>query len=940
MKIKTRVVIVVLLLNLFCGNLCMSIGKSIIVNNKESSTSTEYVSDKVVEEPIILDGTITDYYANGEAVNRGSSTNPLPPEISTNSHPLTKDDSLLIKLEEIAALPNEPDQGWVYDDVGENFSAVTDLFGEQQLYENLWGEFSTAYSTLYPDRLFLLSQGYGGYTSDIATGDVDGDGLDEVIVATDDDYLEIYDDAYANYFKGSILLENLPEPVNDNLGYNPSAWKIDLLKTIAVGDVDGDGIDEIAIVRSFLSGIIEWEIIDPRIPPYDLIRFELWLTISLWVFDVVEWDFIGAGISVITAKLPSAASYQQHTHQYINLSMEPEVALGDVDGDGLDEIIIGYCFGIYPSVEIVSDSDIYIFDDFNHGFARIWHKDLEFDCQFSKNEFSYFLHDIDIVCGDFDGDKKDEIAFAAIPYNGYNCEGALLIIDDSVMGILGQYGEVAEFRTGNPDNEWEQRIPIACGDIDGDGRDEIGLVRSFMTEYKMRELFIYEFSQGNYSLRNSFNSSDWDFLDFIFTMGDVDCDGLAELVFSGRYGNYVVDDANAEFAHIMNNTAGILGLLACGDFDGDGMRLKYTGENWRKTAPPGLIVALAAPPVYTGIVQNYDWSWSAFGKAASTSTANTTEVGTTVSSTVSFEQTFDYLFFEIFSFSWSRTWGREFTLTNTKIKTAVQEISYSSGCWIDSVIYHSTDYQSYKYEITHHPFNTSLIGHFINLNIPYPPNILKTSMDYFDSHYNQTVRLETYNHTIGCPWTYPARYETSNIASECLTSGEPISVGQGTGNNVVTIEIGELSEYGITDTHFSDYSAGAAVFGLGFTISRGISDSKCYETSIGKSCIYEGSVGDILNGAIFEELQYSFGIFIYYVTHSDGFSYQVINYYVEGAKPYYPANIDDFFVNNWWWLTGVGVGIVGLAIIIHKYGFGQTRKSKTKNKEKTYNKNR
>ena len=892
MNIKTKVVIVGLLLNLFCSSLCMSIGKSIIVSNKETSTSTEYVSDKVVEEPIILDGTITDYYANGEAVNRGSSTNPLPAEISTNSLPLTKNDSLLIKLEEIAALPNEPDQGWVYDDVGENFSAVNDLFSEHQLYDNLWG-----------DRIIIFNNqlhlGFGGFTSDIATGDVDGDGLDEVIVATDDDYLEIYDDANNNYSKRSILFENLPEPVYEEGGYDPSAWKIDFLKTIAVGDVDGDGIDEIAIARSFLGGRIEH--------PFGLFLdlSDASITIYFWVFDVVEWDFIGSGIEVITAKFSADSA----------LSMEPEVALGDVDGDGLDEIIIGYCFGGPLTAKV---SDIHIFDDFNHGFAWIWDDILEFDCQYPKNEFSGILQEIDIVCGDFDGDKKDEIAFAATPYDGYRCEADLLIIDDSLMGIVGQYGEVAELKIGGSDiiwNEWQQRLPIACGDIDGDGKDEIGLTRSFMTDRQTRVLHIYEFSQGNYTLRNYFNSSDWDFIDCIFTMGDVDCDGLAELAFSGRHGNYVVDDANAGFTLIMNKSDGNLGLLACGDFDGDGMRLKYTGENWRNTAPPALIVALAAPPVYTGIIQNYDWSWSAFGKATSISTANTSEVSTTVSSTISFKQSLSY-FIEFFSFSWSRTWGREFTLTNTKIKTAVQAISYSSGCWIDSTIYHLTDYQSYKYEITHHPFNTTLIGQFITLDIPYTPNILKTSMDYFDSHYNQTVRSETYNHTIGQPWTYPARNETSNIASECLTSGEPISVGQGTGNNVVTIEIGELSEYGITDTHFSDYSAGAAVCGFGYSYSEGISNSKCYEISIGKSCIYEGSVGDIRNVATFEELQYSFGIFIYYVTHSDGFTYQVINYYVEGAKPYYPANIKVFFVNNWEWLTGVGVGIVGLAIII------------------------
>ncbi|MCE7744778.1 MAG: hypothetical protein GPJ52_06550, partial [Candidatus Heimdallarchaeota archaeon] len=528
MNIKTKVVIVGLLLNLFCSSLCMSIGKSIIVRNKEISTSTEYVSDKVVEEPIILDGTITDYYANGEAVNRGSSTNPLPTEISTNSLPLTKNDSLLIKLEEIAVLPNEPDQGWVYDDVGENFSAVTDLFSEHQLYDNLWG-----------DRIWVKSYqlhlGFGGFTSDIATGDVDGDGLDEVIVATDDDYLEIYDDANHNYSNRSILFEDLPEPVYEDGGYDPSAWKIDFLKTIAVGDVDGDGIDEIVIARSFLGGSITDSLFGINV-------YNAYITIYFWVFDAVEWDFIGSGIEVITAKFRLDSP----------LSMEPEVALGDVDGDGLDEIIIGYCFGGYLAAKV---SDIHIFDDFNHGFARIWD---------------------DILDGDFDGDKKDEIAFAATPYDGYRCEADLLIIDDSLMGIVGQYGKVAELKIGASDTEfqeWQQRLPIACGDIDGDGKDEIGVTRSFMSDRQTRVLKIFEFSQGNYTLRNSFNSSDWDFIDCIFTMGDVDCDGLAELAFSGRHGNYVVDDANAGFTHIMNKSDGILGLLACGDFDGDGMRL-------------------------------------------------------------------------------------------------------------------------------------------------------------------------------------------------------------------------------------------------------------------------------------------------------------------------------------------------------------------------------
>ena len=301
MNIKTKAIIAGLLLNLFCSSLC--IGKFDTVSNKENSTYTGFVGEKVVEEPIILNGTITDYYANGEVVNRGSCTNPFPSGTNTSSHPLTKNDSMLIKLEEIAALPNEPNRGWVNDDVGTNFSADTDLFSEHQLYDNLWGNHIYVGSTTLP-------LGFGGFTSDIATGDVDGDGLDEVIVATDDDYLEIYDDANHNYSNRSILLEYYSEPptIYENsvgyLQYNPSDWHIDFLKTIATGDVDGDGIDEIVCVRSFLGGSI-------RSNYGNVYYSDLKITILFWVFDVVEWDFIGSGINVMTSTFDHVRKIQR-----------------------------------------------------------------------------------------------------------------------------------------------------------------------------------------------------------------------------------------------------------------------------------------------------------------------------------------------------------------------------------------------------------------------------------------------------------------------------------------------------------------------------------------------------------------------------------------------------------------------------------------------------
>ncbi|MFX0094094.1 MAG: hypothetical protein ACFFBD_20315, partial [Candidatus Hodarchaeota archaeon] len=63
-----------------------------------------------------------------------------------------------------------------------------------------------------------------------------------------------------------------------------------------------------------------------------------------------------------------------------------------------------------------------------------------------------------------------------------------------------------------------------------------------------------------------------------------------------------------------------------------------------------------------------------------------------------------------------------------------------------------------------------------------------------------------------------------------------------------------------------------------------------YEVIVGESCIYEGVVGEINDEALHNQLEYAFGLFVYYQNHSFGCNYQVINYWVREAIPYEPTS--------------------------------------------------
>ncbi|NQV12723.1 MAG: VCBS repeat-containing protein [Parcubacteria group bacterium] len=222
---------------------------------------------------------------------------------------------------------------------------------------------------------------------------------------------------------------------------------------LAVGDVDRDGYEEI-VVAAGSSGGPQVRIFSQEGEP----------------------------------KYPGFFAWEQNFHGGITL------AVGDIDGDKQEEIIVGPASG--------KESEIKIFDYLGNEVADSF-------VAFGAN----FTGGVSLAAGDVDYDRQDEIIVGAGQGGGPQ------------VRIFDSDGTVKPFQFFAFSEEYHGGVNVAAGDFDLDGKDEIGVCQAEeqawckIYRYNVNKVVLAEWkAYGDFTVGAD------------ISLADVDEDGMAEII--------------------------------------------------------------------------------------------------------------------------------------------------------------------------------------------------------------------------------------------------------------------------------------------------------------------------------------------------------------------------------------------------------------------------
>jgi hypothetical protein len=255
--------------------------------------------------------------------------------------------------------------------------------------------------------LDFLAYGVNRWGVNVGSGDVTGNGKVEILTgpgpgAVFGPQIRVFDDT------------GDPSALNSFMAYGTMRWGAKVI----TGDIDGDHVDEI------LTAPGPGAVFGPHIRAFE--------------FDGSQSFVPLEGVSYFA---------------YGTMKYGANVACGDIDGDGIDEIVTGAgpgdVFG--PHVRAFN---------FDGGT-------LEPIAAVSFMAYGTLQYGVNVACGDIDGDGIDEIITGPGPGEVFGTHVRAFNYDgDELVPITG-----VSFSAY--DGDLRYGVNVACGDLDGDGIDEI-----------------------------------------------------------------------------------------------------------------------------------------------------------------------------------------------------------------------------------------------------------------------------------------------------------------------------------------------------------------------------------------------------------------------------------------------------------------------------------
>ncbi len=649
-----------------------------------------------------------------------------------------------------------------------------------------------------------LSLGQGEVSNlALASGDVDGDGYREVIVATGSPSgAEIW---FVENQAGALA----SGPARQKVAQMLAGSDIDV--ALALGNLDTDGSDEIVLV------VNEYREAEGS-PAQGSARYR--------VFDDAASDYALLASAQVSAAVDGVT----------RSAVSADVAVGDIDGDAIDEIVFAGLTHFDPDGDCDYRYLLIALDDAKRELALLGAREQDVGLTDTcKQEAPLVLRYVHVNTFDLDGDGYLEIQANRFVYDDFVAAPPFTAVVDTELDPLSLYA-FDEGYTGRFDRD---NSAIVTGDLSADEREDVVF-----------------YSQATHTLEV------W---------------GIAEPM------KVWAQIATIPLAPIEGDEA-IHPVLVTPNVNADGLALSYDDGAYQLVfTEPIIIAALAAPPCYDDRGQNLFSCRTQYGTAESETTQIEDTLTVTASASVGFESEFS-LFGAKIGASVVATLETHLSQTQSKAYTLTKRISYTTGPNEDSVIFTTIPYDQYTYTILSHP-EPELVGSRIVISLPRTPVDLQVSREF----YNQSVEAGGFQidelvfaHQTGDPTSYPSATDKDALLStfDGYSIG-PQAVGEGGGNESLGINIstetGSSVSWGISQSRDVRVTAGGVIGA--FSIGAGVDSS--LSISHGRESSYVGSVSN-LPSENFASDGYQFGLFTYIYDDADNEQqFEVINYWVE-----------------------------------------------------------
>lgn len=699
-------------------------------------------------------------------------------------------------------------------------------------------------------RETLGSRSYPRTLRDAAAADTDGDGFQEtalVFMSEGEVTLKLVDDQAASYAESETRL-TLEEGVLD--------------LQVASGDFDGDGTDE--------------------------------LVIGLSKADEAKLLFVsadGSGGFALDSSLTQTLSPAVADSQ-----LTLELATGNLDYDGGDELAVILNEYLDDGFDGDGVSRYFLYDDATTDHALLRNEYVE-----TRDGPTRSAVTANLALGDIDADGLDEVVIAGLAnYGRCDAYGYLFIaLDDGVREFAPLGSDYVErfFSNCPAFSPWRLRyLHVNALDLDDDNADEVQVNQFVFDSWNGAAPWteIYTLPETEFFEVNDFGW--YDRSTSAIVTGDVTGDGRDNIISYHQNGDAIniwgvaQDDPDERLGilqsipvEFVNAQDPVNPVVLPVNLDVDSPLLKLdAGTHELVFTEPILIAALAAAPCSSGIGQNTDACTTSFGRGeSSTIDASLTvsikasvHTGVNLAANIPFVPESGVALKQTVTAKASVSAGTSYTLEKT--------ITFSTGPLEDAVIFTTVPYDRYTYTVLSHP-DPDLVGSTVAVSQPREPITLIADREFYNAALVEgalDIGSNVFTHLVGDHTSYPSGSRKNQLLGRYggLENG-PVSVGQGSGDTSVRIAVEEAisvgGSLGIEVERSVEVTAGPAMagfsWGVGVEANLGITSGELTE--------YVGTVGSI-DAANFSANQYSFGLFTY-PYEEGGQAFQVLNYWVE-----------------------------------------------------------